>query len=386
MKKNVVILAILALAAFPVLAGEWHTGQNNLCADCHTMHNSMAHAWNGTSTVTVGTPAADGNWVGVAGPAGNYLLKAEDPNKLCLACHDNQTFAPDVLGDNSGGGAANRSAGYLNDGTNGHTGHSLDGAVDVVAPGGTFKTGEHGLECINCHTQHGVAGVYRNLAPRGTTVPTYALAGRQPLDMTGVPTDLSGAAAGEVDIFINAPGYKPNENNFGAFYETANISYLKRTTLSLGSENRSGSQCANCHNAFHGDVGTMGGEQALNSDGTVKAGAFEKFYRHPVAGVIIGKVGGGHSDPVANRYAAAASVSRVKVYADDQATFADATPGCVSCHKAHGNGQPFGLIFANRTVAGMTEEGTMAANPAPSGAETAIGQRALCGQCHKQGN
>ena len=66
MKKFTLALAVLALIALPVLAGEWHTGQNNLCADCHTMHNSMAHTWNGTGTVSVGTPVADGNWVGAA--------------------------------------------------------------------------------------------------------------------------------------------------------------------------------------------------------------------------------------------------------------------------------------------------------------------------------
>jgi hypothetical protein len=78
----------------------------------------------------------------------------------------------------------------------------------------------------------------------------------------------------------------------------------------------------------------------------------------------------------------------VKVYADDQTTFLDAAPGCISCHKGHGNGQPFGLIFANRTIAGMTEEGTPGtfSDGTPTGPETAIGQRGLCGQCHRQGN
>jgi hypothetical protein len=384
MKKSFVILAILALAAFPVLAGEWHTGQNNLCADCHTMHNSMAHTWSGTGSVSVGTPSADGNWVGAAGPAGNYLLKAADPNALCLECHDNQTFAPDVLGaTKTANDAANRSAGYLNMTTdaNSHTGHSL-GWIGT-APGGTFTTDALGLECINCHTQHGRAGIYRNLGPRtGATVPTYALNGQAAAEVPTAPTDFAAAvAADNIDVFINLPGaYTANTSNFDALYETANIQYLKRTTLVSGIENASGTQCAYCHGDFHGAI------DSANIGGETSGSTYEKFNRHPVGGITLGTLGGGHSAAPGARYAAAESVSRVKVYADNQTTFADATPGCISCHKAHGNGQPFGLIFANRTVAGMTEEGTMAANATPTGAETATGQRALCGQCHAQGN
>ncbi|MBK5260454.1 MAG: hypothetical protein JJE51_12755 [Thermoanaerobaculia bacterium] len=379
MKKLTVIVALLALAAFPVLAGEWHTGQTNLCADCHTMHNSMAHTWTGPGTVTVGTPSADGNWVKAAGPAGNFLLKADDPNALCLACHDSKPFAPDVLGTNSAGGSTNRSAGYLNDGgLAAHTGHTL-GWVGT-APGGAFVTPAEGLECINCHTQHGRAGVYRNLGPRsGATVPTYALAGAQARDMTGLPTDLAGATAhATVDVFINAPGYIANTSNFAALYETANISYLKRAALVNGIENASGTQCAYCHGDFHGAI------NSTNIGGEVAGASFDKFNRHPVGGIVLGSLGGGHSALPSARYANAVSVSRVKVYADDQATFADATPGCISCHKAHGNGQPFGLVFANRTLPGMTEDGNVAVPT--TGAGTAVAQRALCGQCHGQGN
>jgi hypothetical protein len=395
MKRFALVLAILTLVAIPALAGEWHTGQSNLCADCHTMHNSMSHAWDGVSAVTVGTPSADGNWVAAAGPAGDFLLKAADPNALCLACHDNQTFAPDVVGAaKTANDATNRAAGYLNETTDAvtHTGHTLGALVD--APGDAVANlytpdATHGLQCINCHTQHGRAGIYRNLGPRtNNNMPLYALNGQQPRDMVGQPTDLAGATgSATIDVFINLPGaYTPNVSNFAALYETANIQYLKRAVLTDGVENRTGTQCASCHGDFHGavDGADIGGEATTPAAGYTSA--YEQFNRHPVGNVLMGSVGGGHSDPVATRYANAASVSRVKVYADDQTDFTDATPGCVSCHKAHGNGQPFGLIFANRTVAGMTEEGTMAANPTPTGADTAIAQRALCGQCHRQGS
>jgi len=407
MKRLILALAILMLAAVPLFAGEWHTGQSNLCADCHTMHNSMSHTWSGVGAVTVGTPSPDGNWVGAVGPAGNYLLKAANPNTLCLSCHDGQSFAPDVLGANSANGATNRSAGYLNElgDANVHTGHTLDSTA--AAPGGSW-TGNSvdGLECIHCHTQHGRAGVYRNLGPRTgpAKVPTYAMNGKIPAGIelnggVGAPTTLATAisdtiqmtttSTDEVDIFIDSPGYVPNSGNaFSALYETANIKYLKRATLVSGIENGSGTQCAYCHGSFHGaiDSANIGGEAVLGTDGLPIAGQFEKFNRHPVGGVIMGQLGGGHSSSIASRYGNAATTARIKTYANDQTTFLDAAPGCISCHKGHGNGQPFGLIFAKRTDPAITEEGTFAANPTPTGAQTAEFQRALCGQCHGQGN
>jgi hypothetical protein len=400
MKKILVLVAILALAAFPVLAGEWHTGQTNLCADCHTMHNSMAHTWTGSGTVTVGSPSPDGNWVGAAGPASNYLLKAADPNALCLSCHNGTVdFAPSVLETKSANDAANRSAGFLNEGgTAAHTGHTIGAdTAGVTAPGGTFVADAVlGLECINCHTQHGRAGVYRNLGPRTgpAKVPTYAMTGKLPAGIElnggiGAPLTLADAATNniqmsatttdEVDVFINAPGYIPNSGNaFSALYETANVSYLKRATLVSGIENGSGTQCAYCHGSFHGAV------DSANIGGETSGTTFERFNRHPVGGITLGTLGGGHSGTAASRYAAATAVSRVKVYADNQSTFVDATPGCISCHKGHGNDQPFGLIFANRTIAGMGENGNL---PVPTdGVSLAVAQRGLCGQCHGQGN
>ncbi|HEX7706467.1 MAG TPA: hypothetical protein VF701_08425 [Thermoanaerobaculia bacterium] len=394
MKKIIVTLAILTLAALPVLAGEWHTGQNNLCADCHTMHNSMSHTWTGTGTVTVATPSADGNWIkaGTTG-AGDYLLKAENPNELCLSCHNGTvTFAPSVLAAKSVNDAANRSAGFLNEGgAEAHTGHSLGSTA--TAPGGTFANAD-GLSCVNCHTQHGRAGVYRNLGPRvsgagaALTQPLYAMAGKQPEGMAGLPVDLAGAAAhATIDVFINAPGYVPNSGNaFAALYETGNVSYLKRAAAIGGIENASGTQCAHCHGSFHGAPAdaNIGGEAGPGT-------SFVHFNRHPVGGVVLGGTGsGGYSPLPSARYAAnghpqgGTSISKVKVYADDQTAFTDATPGCISCHKGHGNDQPFGLIFANRTLPGMGENGNL---PVPTdGASTAIAQRGLCGQCHGQGN
>src|SRR5262249_52269438 len=97
-RKLTISIALLAAVSFPLLAGEWHSGANNVCTDCHTMHFSMQHDWQGNTPVptvptNVTTAGMSGNWLGASGPNA-FLLKAP-ANALCLTCHDGQTFAPD---------------------------------------------------------------------------------------------------------------------------------------------------------------------------------------------------------------------------------------------------------------------------------------------------
>ena len=76
----------------------------------------------------------------------------------------------------------------------------------------------------------------------------------------------------------------------------------------------------------------------------------------------------------------------VKVYTTDHtATTTDPTPGCVSCHKAHGNQNPFGLFFLDPNATAIDEQG----GDHPTIPEMANGYgtsyQGLCGQCHTQG-
>ena len=131
-------LALLALVPWAASTGEYHYQGTLLCYDCHTMHYSQTHNWDGTTPVPT-TGNANGNWLGSGGPF-QYLLKsgsASSPiNDLCLACHDGQTFAPDVLGANANpyvrqAGALNRIGGaapYEN-----WKGHTLD--MTATPPG-----------------------------------------------------------------------------------------------------------------------------------------------------------------------------------------------------------------------------------------------------------
>ena len=40
-----VAFAAVGLWAGLAMAGEWHSGTNNVCYDCHTMHFSMQHGF-----------------------------------------------------------------------------------------------------------------------------------------------------------------------------------------------------------------------------------------------------------------------------------------------------------------------------------------------------
>lgn len=380
----VAVASALMLAAAPVQAGEWHTGTTNVCTDCHTMHFSMQHGWQG-GTVTKGAPAQNGDWLGATGP-NEFLLKAP-ANQLCLSCHDGQTFAPDVLGANfNTGPTQGRSAGALNDPTlgtpyDGWKGHTL-GSTDtppgydptVVNATATWYAPADGLECISCHAQHGPAGAYRNLGP-------YALGGAassaRPSYVLGTTNDTT------KDVWINTAGYTANSGSaatFNPFYDSANVSYnrIDATVGTTKTSNKLDTFCATCHGQFHGGPGdTNIGASSAVLDG---------FIRHPTSQVTIGVAGtqgyGGHSS--LSRYTGA--TTRVKVYASDRTGFTDASPGCLTCHKAHGNKNPFGLVFLSRTASSVGEEGGYAAGQVEAANGYAQGYRNLCGQCHGQGN
>jgi hypothetical protein len=76
----------------------------------------------------------------------------------------------------------------------------------------------------------------------------------------------------------------------------------------------------------------------------------------------------------------------VKTYST-LAAWTDASPGCITCHKGHGNQNPFGLVFLNRNSVAPDEQGGWASGqtPDPPG-QYVQGYRNLCGQCHGQGN
>ncbi len=384
MKRITLALTMVAaIAAVPAFAGEWHAGQTNVCTDCHTMHFSMQHDWAGTSPVST-TVQPNGNWLGAIGP--NKRLLKLPANLLCEACHDGQTFAPDVMGVNANASPTQgRSAGALNDAALGapyetFKGHTLG---DTSTPPGWNPTAAgipvanqyvaaNGLECISCHLQHGSATIYRNLGQRVAAI--------QPLYKFGTTNDTT------KDVWINADNtaYTPNSGNaatFNPLYASANVSYNRTdpaapTGATTLSSNRLDSFCSQCHGNFHGAP-----TDANIGAAVIGAGATD-FIRHPTGRQVIGAAAlGGQSS--LTRYVA--GTTKVKVYANDRVAFTDATPGCVTCHKAHGNQNPFGLVFLARTAVSVGEQGGYGATQSEMLNGYGVGYRNLCGQCHGQG-
>lgn len=342
MKRLLTALAVLALIGLPMaaVAGDFHVGTNLVCSDCHTVHYSQSHAY------TVG-----GTIMPPLGPDGpyTYLLRNE-VNNLCLTCHDNQSWAPDVFG--SSATSSTRLAGGLNavsvhrandanyDEIDGHTLWST-----AVAPGGTWTAPTaDGLECTSCHAQHGSATQYRNLLNRGTFTGknlTYAIGTN---DLTK-------------DVFERS----------STAYDLADVDYNEPSITASAYAN----WCKSCHTNFHG---ASGGTEVGGQSGGTGGSAGVHWVRHPSADVNIGTPSATYISSLAQFTSHA---NRVKVM-DSQGlwdgTSADntVTPSCFSCHKSHGNQNGFGLIF-------MTGAGTVS--------EEGDGgvYKDLCRQCHVQG-
>ena len=335
MKRILCLLALCALVALapPVLAGDFHTGTSLICSDCHIAHYSQSHGYTSGGQYT--TP-------GTAGPY-DHLLRNE-VNELCLTCHDGQSWAPDVFGANQGT-QRNRLAGGLNAAA-GH--RSNDAGYDEVdghtlwstatAPGGTFSHAGDGLECVDCHAQHGSASQYRNLLSRGLFTGktlTYAI----------------GANNLTKDVYERS----------AAGYDEANVDYNEPATTASAYAN----WCKSCHTDFHG---TAGGTEVGGA-----TGGGTGWVRHPQADVNVGA----HATYISSLSQFNSHTNRVKVM-DSQGlwdgTTADntITPSCFSCHKSHGNMNGFGLIFMKGTGT-VVEEG-----------DGGI-YKDLCRQCHVQG-
>jgi predicted CXXCH cytochrome family protein len=238
-----------------------------------------------------------------------------------------------VVGANTGTNV--RQAGALSTGVAPYEnwkGHTM--GFTGTPPGGT--TPVTNFACADCHRAHGSTN-YRNL----DTPITYAL----------------GTNDTTKDVFVRSWTLGAVSTNYAASTVDFNEPVATRSAM--------GEFCKSCHTNFHG----------ASTDPNMKTGA--TWLRHPTADSNIGNTA------MVSLTQFSAKLYRVKVMSPTgnwgtQGTAwatapADTTPTCISCHKAHGNKNPFGLIYATGTAA-ITEEGD------------GTGMRTLCGQCHTQGN
>lgn len=359
------VVGMAACLAGTAAAGDYHNGSTLQCSDCHVMHYVAAGQTHGYE---------DGrtfNQPGTGGPFTNLLR--DNINDLCLACHDGGTAnAPDVFEtDDDGLGTDDyRGAGGLTDinSTDVEDGHTL--LSPGVAPGGSF-TGP--LNCAHCHEPHGIStavsdtasgasGSFRNLRdnPGGGTgkVVTYAI-------NTGAnPTVAQGNT---YDVWLKVQPDGPGGPNWQ--YDEDAVEWMEPDDTASAIA----AWCGDCHTNFHGAVGdgsTIGGTGTPAED----------FVRHPAGGVDIGAHSS--STSLSNLAQYQNGLDKVKVMGDwnNVTTGApgDPTPTCISCHKAHGTTNKFGLIYRSRDLN---------ANSAPTeNGDDSITSNLehLCGQCHTQ--
>jgi Doubled CXXCH motif (Paired_CXXCH_1) len=358
MKKLVVLTALLIIAAVPAMAqSNYHYNENMNCSDCHSAHASAHNnLTDGTAITAPNSPAASPNRAinpyypaPNPGPGRAKLLKNDD---VCETCHKDQTFAPDVYGDNTNGYI--RSAGGVREDAVGG-GHRVGSTV--AAPGyksdvfNYFPAGS-ALECVSCHSPHGSAN-FRNLIP-------YAMRGvigsaNAPKVSPTVAKAAAFDATKDVTI-LNGNTYAFGSGNMPSYYGRDAILYSRVADGAeinfngAKSSNHMDQFCGVCHGAFHGGDFTSD----VVGNGT-------DFVRHPTSVVKIAS------------FSSATAAANLKIY-QTAATQNAATdsPGCVTCHKAHGNNNPFALIYPSPTAADTTEEGNGA-------------YKTLCKSCHGMG-
>ena len=342
MKK---FLLLFGLGVGVLGAGDYHYGETLVCSQCHVMHYSQSHGYE---------PPWD-EWIPL-GPSGPYEgLLRNDEVSLCLSCHDGVVDLPDVFATNVNNNV--RQAGALNSYDSSPyepaTGHTL-GSTEIAPGSDPPWNDEDGLKCSDCHDPHSynpLGNPYRNLrADPGNykeqgieVIVTYAIENNDLIK----------------DVYERSATPGPSH------YDISNVDFNEPDPT----ESAYGRWCKGCHTLVHGSPGdpNMGGESGI------------EWLRHPTAGADIGAVGDRHSSKRVFSGRGMGKQNYVKVMTStenwtphNEDEVVDHTPSCFSCHKAHGNKNPFGLIFM-RFRGTVTEEGT-------SDGEF----RHLCGQCHVQ--
>ena len=390
-------------------AGIYHTsGTDSLaCSQCHSMHGSQGNASIVYDTTLVPYPK---------------LLKLLNAYELCLHCHEKNKAGllaptpPDVLNNNSlteyvasagdfeHGGVEN----WQNKHDLGVTAAEPPGYNSASNDGKTWATVQSDkgstFTCVYCHDQHGNAN-YRNLRYNPVNTGKDAASGTEGTDFiyisygmitvsTGSPTSCYGSPASPPCDVVNLYDSEP-ANNLVKYYRE-NVMFAKTSGFDY---NRISRWCGFCHSDFFGvsddSVGGMGGfaaagvgEGDANSSGTVYP-----WNRHPVGDVNIGNgdISDLHSSTSGLDYPSELGTARYANEGSDDLN-GDEQPFCLTCHYAHGGGNPTGTELDHTNLVMVDADGdvNMARNSEAEGSTSGVYSentgflRNVCQQCHNQ--
>ena len=381
------ILITTAYSTF-LLAGEYHAGGNETqsgletlaCSQCHTMHGTQG----GASLLYEGTSLNP------------KLLRASSILNLCLYCHgeinpgpiDWAGRTPPQIVNNqlgympSAGDFENRN--YVNEGNR----HSIGMNVSANPPPGYTSTWSDvtnrfstTFNCLYCHDQHGNTN-FRNLRYDPGTPANDSRTNSNRVDITYTynssadPDD----SATEVNYWGAGADTSP-ENKF-----TRTRVRFRRSPIDTDSPKRGiAAFCGKCHVNFYGASGdaNMGG---VSSPGAVGAGdnlsTPSPWYRHPVSDMDLSTADSNTHADISN-WDMVASKTR---YIDPSSVFSgDDQPFCLTCHYAHGGGNPNKLttpVLDHSNIVFFDGSGRINMDSAFNAATGKI--RNLCQQCHNQ--
>lgn len=327
--------AAAAPRAFPDAAPRFHDATRDGCLDCHVAHAALAP----DLTAEGGAVGADGR------PRPSRTLRAAGPLALCLGCHDGTPGVPDVVGEDVNG-LRSRSAGFFDvPGRANPNGHDLavgrDGAAPV-ARGPAAALAARAVTCVDCHDPHG-NGMARLLVPHGVADPPPALG-----------------------LFVDpaAAGLERYESDRVAFGATRSGDLVEASRPCLG-----------CHAGFGG----RGADPRVTGRSRHRVHPSWDASRGVTATLASG---GPHGSTRPEHWeggtgAGFESTPRLRVVVPDAAAYraatrtADASSGvfCLTCHRAHGSDQPFGLAwdpFAGPGASGCEQCHAVSVEAAPA--------------------